>query len=225
MFILMVGAGGGGSKVDIGTTPLDASAQEVQGTKPVGATPDNPFVIAGTSGGVVTRVEVTSGGFPRVVGATNAGDASAGGGPVLSGGLDSSSLARFLKLDSAGKVLIENFDSTISGVTANVAHSTRSDTFIATGSGVTVTPSSASQSYALQVTGTGATATTWDVRLEASLDGVTFTTILTHTNVTGDGVTIFSGASLSPATRFRSRVAGLVLGGATNIVVQILGQH
>lgn len=101
---------------------------------------------------------------------------------------------------------------------------TRSDTFTGTTSGVTVDVSSKPlQSFAIAVKGTGASATTWDIRLEGSLDNVNFSTILSHTNTTGDGVIMSSGAVLSPCLYFRSRVAGLVLGGASNVVVTILG--
>ena len=102
--------------------------------------------------------------------------------------------------------------------------STRTDTYTATGSGTTVNVSTApTKSYSISVKGTGAAATTWDVRLEGSLDNVNFTQILQHTNVTGDGIIQYAGATLSPSLYFRSRVAGLTLGSATNIVVTILG--
>ena len=101
---------------------------------------------------------------------------------------------------------------------------TRSDTFTGTGSGVTVDASGTpTKTYAIQVVGTGGTATAWDIRLEGSLDNTSFTQILQHTNVTGDGLVMFSGSLFSPSLYFRSRVAGLTLGGATNVVVTILG--
>lgn len=100
----------------------------------------------------------------------------------------------------------------------------KTETFTATGNGATQNVNGLGiKSFALQVTGTGATPTSWDVRLEGSLNGTVWTQILQHTNVTGDGVTVFSGAPLSPVKFMRSRVAGLVLGGATNIVVETLG--
>lgn len=103
--------------------------------------------------------------------------------------------------------------------------STRSDTFTATGNGVTVDrTTSPLDAYAVQVKGTGAAATTWDVRLEGSLDGTNFSQILQHTTTTGDGAVVWIGASTAPSLYFRSRVAGLVLGSATNIVVTILGK-
>lgn len=100
----------------------------------------------------------------------------------------------------------------------------RSDTFTATGNGTTVdVATDPLESFSVQVKCTGATATAWDVRLEGSLNGTDFTQILAHTNVDGDGLTKFSGTADSPCLYFRSRVAGLTLGAATNIVVTILG--
>jgi hypothetical protein len=100
----------------------------------------------------------------------------------------------------------------------------QSDTYTATGNGVTVTATTAPvKYYSVQVTGTGAAATAWDVRLECSLDNVGFTTVLTHTNVDGDTTMKASGSAGFPCLYFRSRTAGLTLGGATNIVVRILG--
>jgi hypothetical protein len=78
--------------------------------------------------------------------------------------------------------------------------------------------------FAVQVKGTGAAATTWDVRLEGSLNGTNFSQILAHTNTTGDGAVLWSGATSSVSRYFRSRCAGLVLGTATNVVVSILGK-
>lgn len=102
--------------------------------------------------------------------------------------------------------------------------SNRSDTYTATGNGTTIDVSTRPvQSFAISVKATGAV-TSWDVRLEGSLNNVEFTTILTHTNVTpGDGVVLSSGSSLSPSLYIRSRAAGLVLGAGTNVVVTILG--
>ena len=108
--------------------------------------------------------------------------------------------------------------------TVNPTTSNRSDTYSATGNGVTVDVSATPlKSFAVQVIGTGAAASLWDVRLEGSLDNVNFTQILQHTNTTGDGVVLYSGASLYPSLYFRSRCAGLTLGSATNVVVKILG--
>lgn len=108
----------------------------------------------------------------------------------------------------------------------NLASSARSDTFTVTGNGVTVNVSTAPVKYfSIQVTGTGAGATSWTVVLEASLDGVNFTTIMTHSNTTdSNGSTAWTPQPV-PASYFRSRVSALSLGSATNIVVQIVGMN
>lgn len=105
--------------------------------------------------------------------------------------------------------------------------STRTDTFTAAGQvGVTVdTAINVAELFAMQVKGTGGAATTWDIRLEGSLNGTNFSTILAHTNVTGDGAVVWSGALSSPTLFFRSRIDALNLGAsATNVVVTILGK-
>lgn len=109
-------------------------------------------------------------------------------------------------------------------VTSLPTFKTRTDNFTATGNGVTVdTSAQPTRSYSMQVTGVGSAALTWDVRLEVSLDNVNFTAVLQHTNTTGDKILLSSGAPLAPGLYFRSRVAGLTLGGATSINVVILG--
>lgn len=99
---------------------------------------------------------------------------------------------------------------------------TKADTYTTTANGTTIDVSARPMiAYSIEVKGTGAAATTWDVRLEASLDNTNFSQVIAHTNADGDGVTkFFTGA---PGLYFRSRCAGLVLGGATNIVTTILG--
>lgn len=101
---------------------------------------------------------------------------------------------------------------------------TTSDTFTTTANGTTVDCTAQPvKQFSLQVTKTG-TVTSWDVRLEGSLDGVTFTTILTHTNVSpGDTLTTFNGASAYPVLYFRARCAGLIIGAGTNIIATVLG--
>lgn len=101
---------------------------------------------------------------------------------------------------------------------------TRVDTFTTTANGTTVDLTTFPlAAYAIQVKGTGAIPSLWDVRLEGSLDGTNFSQILQHTNSTGDGAVLYSGAVLSPSLYFRSRCAGLTLGTATGIVVTVLG--
>lgn len=102
---------------------------------------------------------------------------------------------------------------------------TRSDTFTAAANGVTVDASASPVSvFGIQVKMTG-TVTSWDMRLEGSLNNSEFTTILTHTNATGDGVTLWIGSLKAPALYFRSRCAAIALNGGTNVVVTILGKN
>ena len=98
-----------------------------------------------------------------------------------------------------------------------------SDTFTAAGNGTILGLDYACKYYSIQVTGTGATPTAWSVVLEGSLEGTNFTTILTHTDTTGNGKVLFSGTTVYPSLYFRSRVVSLTLGSATNIIVKILG--
>lgn len=74
----------------------------------------------------------------------------------------------------------------------------------------------------MQVKGTGASPTSWTVSLRGSLDGVNFTTIFQHKNTDGDGVIIFSGATFYPAIFLQTVCDAVVLGSATNIVVDCL---
>lgn len=103
------------------------------------------------------------------------------------------------------------------------AYTSRSDTYTAAANGVTVDVTAApTKSYGLTVKGTGAVATAWDVRIEGSLDNVNFTQILQSVTATGDGVTVWTGASLSPAIYIRSRCASVILGGASNVVATLV---
>jgi hypothetical protein len=97
------------------------------------------------------------------------------------------------------------------------------DTYTAIGNGVTQAALSGVKSYSIQVKGTGGTPTAWNVVLEGGLNGIDFTTILTHNTASGNARTVASTATLFPSLFFRSRVQALTLGPATNIVVQILG--
>lgn len=110
-------------------------------------------------------------------------------------------------------------------VAMSPAFNNRGDTFTATGSGTTIDASGAPvKSFAIQVKGTGASATTWDVRLEGSLDNTTWTQIIQHTNTDSDGTVKWQLAGIAtPILYFRSRCAGLVLGGASAVVATILG--
>jgi hypothetical protein len=104
-------------------------------------------------------------------------------------------------------------------------YATRSDTFTTTGNGTAVDASTRPMRFfGLQVTGTGATATAWTVVLEGSLDGTTYTTLITHVNGTNsNGATTWGTAVATPILYFRSRCSALTLGSATNVVAVVLG--
>ena len=100
----------------------------------------------------------------------------------------------------------------------------RTDTFTAAGNGITVDSTLRGVGYfSIQVTGQEVAATAWNVVLEGSLYRVNFSTILTHTEATGDGEVLFSGANVFPSVYFRSRLVSVTLGSAVRIVVNILG--
>lgn len=130
--------------------------------------------------------------------------------------------------DSAGNSLTSTGGSLDVNVTSILAplipvFATRQDTFVAAGNGTIISvATSPVKYYAIQVKQTGVV-TSWDVRLEGSLDGVNFTTILTHTKVIGDGEVVYIGALTASNLYFRSRCNAIVLGGGANIVVTILG--
>lgn len=110
---------------------------------------------------------------------------------------------------------------------------TRSDTYTGAANGTTVDVSTKPCSkFSLQVKGTGAAATAWNVILEGSLDGTTFTQIMQHATsgnnppfgAQADGSTMW--VETGPFLYFRSRSAAtLTLGSATNIVVTIAGMQ
>lgn len=108
----------------------------------------------------------------------------------------------------------------------SLAHNTRTDTF------TTAAPTSGTamgdgfqffRFFSLTVQPTGAV-TSWTVVLQYSLDNVTWTTFLTHTNVTGAGVPVFSADAIPrPVFYLRSQATALVLGAGTNVIARILG--
>lgn len=102
---------------------------------------------------------------------------------------------------------------------------TQTDTFtgVATGTQVDVTVAPL-KSFGIAVTAAGGVPTLWTVLLEGSLDGSNWSTLLTHASGgTGLGVTVWSGAALTPVLFLRSRVTALTLGVATSITVLWLG--
>ena len=98
------------------------------------------------------------------------------------------------------------------------------DVFTATGTGTTVSVQAvAVKSYSIAVKGTTAAATSWTAILEISLDGTNFTTLLTHSTGTGDGVVLANTTTFSPSLFFRARLTALVLGPATDVHITVLG--
>ena len=100
--------------------------------------------------------------------------------------------------------------------------SDRSDTYTTTANGTTVDigAGSSMKYFSIQVVQTG-TVTSWDVRLEGSLDGTNFSQIVAHTNADGSGTV--KASSVFPVRYFRSRCAGIVLGVGTNVIAYIHG--
>ena len=100
----------------------------------------------------------------------------------------------------------------------------QTDVFTGTGNGTLIDVSSRPlKHFSLFVTAAGGTPTSWDVRLDGALNGVDFTSILTHTGVVGLGLTLFTNANVTPVLWLRARVAALVLAPATSLTVGILG--
>lgn len=106
------------------------------------------------------------------------------------------------------------------------APQTRQETFITTATGATQDCSaSPKKSFSLQATKTGSI-TSWTILLEGSIDGVTFTTILTHTNVApGDGAIIASGATITPVKYWRLRSSAFSIGTGTNVIATGLAMN
>lgn len=101
----------------------------------------------------------------------------------------------------------------------------RQDTFTAAGNGTTVDVSTKPlKSFAITGAQTG-TVTSWTLILEGSLDGTNFTTMVTHTNVIGNNVIVFSGANLYPVMYIRVRCSAIVLGVGTSVTSTILGME
>lgn len=101
----------------------------------------------------------------------------------------------------------------------------QTDTFTATGSGFTmILAGYAAKYYTLSVFPTGAV-TSWDVRMEVSIDGLGWVEVAQHTNVTpGASIPAFSSTP-KLARAARARCAGLVLGGGTNVIASIVASR
>ena len=80
------------------------------------------------------------------------------------------------------------------------------------------------RSFSIQVAGVGGTPTAWSVELQTSLDGVNYSEIMTHDNLTYvSGEVLHSGANLAPTLYFRAEVKTLTLAPATSLTVGIIG--
>lgn len=97
------------------------------------------------------------------------------------------------------------------------------DTYTSAGTGTTHADTVPHRGFAVQVVGTGGVATSWNVVVEGSIDGVHFTPMLTHTEVIGDSIILWSSSNQFTSLSYRSRVVSLTLSPATNIVVTVLG--
>lgn len=78
-------------------------------------------------------------------------------------------------------------------------------------------------SFSVQVIGTGAVATSWDVELHGSLDGLKFESVLHHRTEDGDGAIVTTNGVHKPMSFFKVVVNQLTLGSATNIKVVVVG--
>ena len=99
------------------------------------------------------------------------------------------------------------------------------DSFSATGTGTVVDARTVPlSSFALQVAPVG-NVTSWDVRLEGSLDNALFTTLLTHTNLSpGSGQIVVTGAVLAPFLYFRTRCKSVDLGSGIRLQTHVVGK-
>lgn len=123
------------------------------------------------------------------------------------------------------KIAVRDLGSSIKAQLFVPYQENRQDTFTAAGLGTSVNVSEVPcNRFALQVKGTGAVPTSWEVVVEGSLNGSQYTTIATHkSGIDADGAVRWQSQA-TPSKYFRSQVVSLVLGSATNIVVDILGE-
>lgn len=115
--------------------------------------------------------------------------------------------------------------TTLIGAVAVMA--TRQDTYTGAASGTAINAATTGLArHSLQVKGTGAAPTAWNVVYEVSLDNANWTILITHSNTGGDadGALKFApGGDAYPALYTRSRCVSITLGGASNVVVTIVG--
>lgn len=75
--------------------------------------------------------------------------------------------------------------------------------------------------FSIQVIKTGSV-TSYSVVLEVSLDGVNFTQVLSHTNLSDPSVSLFTGAQSAPSFYFRVRCTNIETAGGS-LTVHALG--
>ncbi len=98
------------------------------------------------------------------------------------------------------------------------------DRFAVTGDGRAYSLGSPVQSYSIEVCGEGGSLASWDVLLQGSLDGVHFTTFMTHSSGSlAECATTSSGASLFPYSYVRVSCDSLGLGTASDALVLVNG--
>lgn len=177
----------------------------------------------GTTNGVQVNAALPAGG--NTIGNVGlvAGSATVGAVKLTDGTLNLSMLNSAPGSDTGQVAVPVRVVSQLGAGAGGSTFGTRSDTFTATGSGTTVDSHLAPVKYfSLSVAETG-TVTSWTVVLECSLDDTTFTTVLTHTNTSGNGATVFGGTTAFPCLYFRSRASAITLGAGTNVIATILG--
>jgi hypothetical protein len=95
------------------------------------------------------------------------------------------------------------------------------DNFTATGPGKVISNHGIPlKIFTLQVSSKSGTPTSWNVNLEGSLDGVKYTTIMSHVfpATNADGECVFSGGLISACLFVRANVTALTLGTSPSIV-------
>lgn len=229
-----------GQKPQSGSLPVVISSD--QSTLPVSVLGGNVTISASVGVSVLAGVTVTNGGVSLLAGTSNIGGVSvlapvtvgAGGVSLLTGTAAIGSVS----VSSGGVSLLAGV-ANIGGVsvlgTAGVSVTNSlaigfSDngplTFTAAGVPaavpVTLTTTQGRMKCAsLQVKGAG-NPTSWDIRIEVSIDGINYSQLLAHTNVApADGNIISTGAVLTPFRFYQVRCAGLVLGPGTGVVVNV----
>lgn len=96
--------------------------------------------------------------------------------------------------------------------------------FTTTGTGAVVENLLPVKRFSIQVKGVGAGATSWTADLQGSLDGVNYTTIITHATADLDGVVKFDSAD-KPVAYIRINLSAVVLGPASALIVTVSGSE